>query len=70
MRRQLIGWSAAVCVLTAFALGVDRSHSAVEVISGSAIILLLIIIATVSWHALSESYPHGHQATVRRLINA
>jgi hypothetical protein len=56
MRRPLIGWTAAVCMLTAFALasGSPPTHSAADVIEGSAVILLFIVIAIVSWHGLSE----------------
>ncbi|HEY8673710.1 MAG TPA: hypothetical protein VIM76_08125 [Candidatus Dormibacteraeota bacterium] len=55
MTRQLIGWTAGICMLIAFALGGSGAHgSAIDVIGSGAVILLLVITAIVSWHAWSE----------------
>jgi peptidoglycan/LPS O-acetylase OafA/YrhL len=55
MWRQLIGWTAAICMLIAFALGgADAHNSALDVIGSGAVILLMVIIAIVSWQAFSE----------------
>ncbi|MFZ0919698.1 MAG: hypothetical protein WB807_13345 [Candidatus Dormiibacterota bacterium] len=54
MWRQLIGWTAAICMLIAFALGGGDAHnSALDVIGSGAVILLLVIIAIVSWKAFA-----------------
>jgi len=56
MRRPLIGWTAGICILVAIALasGSPPTHSAADVIGGGVVMLLLVITAIVSWHALSE----------------
>ncbi len=53
--RPLIGWTAVICNVIVFVLeGAGAHGTALDVIGRGAVILLLVIIAIVSWQAFAE----------------